>query len=81
MKRLLPITIVMLFTTFTYANTINMAPIISYLLFDSSAITTPEQLEGSDIGDSCINEDGTSGVVVKDTDPFGNVIPNTATCE
>ncbi len=43
--------------------------------------TTPDELEASAIGDTCIASDGTSGTVAKDQDPFGNVIPNSATCE
>ncbi|MDD3592028.1 MAG: DUF5011 domain-containing protein [Sulfurovum sp.] len=43
--------------------------------------TTKEELEASEMGDSCIAENGETGKVEKLQDPFGNPIPGTATCE
>ncbi len=42
--------------------------------------STQEELEASEVGDTCIDANGETGVVDKDLDPFGNPIPGTATC-
>jgi len=64
------------------AGNVGMVERIVIVVKDTGATpTTPEELEASAIGDACIATDGSSGIVAKDQDPFGNPIPGTATCE
>ena len=59
LKLLLPIAMLMLSTPFIHANTINMAPIIAYLLSDSSTPTSTETITGEIITDTTLTSDTT----------------------